>query len=379
MRAWIANLIVLAVAGIVFLGIAEVALRLFPQLMPEEARIRMHWQGVGGPDAWFERAVEDPKIGYLYKANDTKTISRGDFSFTYTTDANGFRNEGPPPEHADVVAVGDSMAFGYGVADEEVWTKLIDERNDAFSIYNLGLIGGAPLQYLRILEQYGLPLDPRLVVLVLFPGNDINDEMQFRRWLNEGSGTPFMQWEAEARQDRGILETITNTSYVAAFLRAAMRSLRSDLSNSTITFDDGSRLQLAPTVYQNQARFLEPGNENFALVIASLEQAREVTQQSGAELLVVLMPTKEEIYLPSVGQEAPGFTASFERALSGEGFDVIDLTPELIAVAESEPPLYFEVDGHPNGRGYQIIADIVDEAITERLATNGSNEPKDDP
>jgi hypothetical protein len=145
-------------ASIAFaLGAAEACLRLFPELMPEEAQVRLHWQEIEKP---FSKA--DPYLGHVFPANQLGRIERsdGNFGFTYTTDEHGFRNRSPWPEHADIVVLGDSMAFG-GVGDDETWTTLLEEKLPDSRVINLGLIGAGPQQYFRIYKTFGQTLQPK--------------------------------------------------------------------------------------------------------------------------------------------------------------------------------------------------------------------------
>jgi hypothetical protein len=160
-------------ASIAFaLGAAEACLRLFPELMPEEAQVRLHWQDVGKPIS-----QADPYLGHVFPANQLGRIERsdGNFAFTYTTDEHGFRNRSPWPERADIVVLGDSMAFGYGVEDDQAWPTLLEENLPDSRVINLGLIGAAPQQYFRIYKTFGQALQPSLVLFCLFPGNDVTD------------------------------------------------------------------------------------------------------------------------------------------------------------------------------------------------------------
>jgi hypothetical protein len=151
---------------------AEACLRLFPELMPEEAQVRLHWQDVGKPIS-----QADPYLGHVFPANQLGRIERsdGNFAFTYTTDEHGFRNRSPWPERADIVVLGDSMAFGYGVEDDQAWPTLLEENLPDSRVINLGLIGAAPQQYFRIYKTFGQALQPSLVLFCLFPGNDVTD------------------------------------------------------------------------------------------------------------------------------------------------------------------------------------------------------------
>lgn len=360
MRSWVANLSVLAVTGLVFVGASEVILRTFPSFLSEEARLRLHWREVAGADAPAARTVNDPDIGFLYKANDRGTISRGDFSFVYNTDSNGFRNPTAEVVAADVIVLGDSMAFGYGVQDDQTWVAKLREEHADLDIYNLGMIGAAPQQYVRILERFGLSLNPELVVLVLFPGNDMADAQKFQNWIDQGRPMPFLDWEAQTGSEENVLRTVLDVSYLAVFLRSAMRSLNSELSNTTLALENGAQLELAPTVYYRQAAIAQARGEAFQVVMESMRQARALTESLGSELLILLMPTKEEVYLPTIDRSAPQLTAPFRTELEQEGFNVVDLTAPLIDAAADGEVLFFPIDGHPNARGYERIASIVE-------------------
>ena len=112
LNAVIAPLVLLGASAAVAVGAAEVSLRTFPQLMPEEARLRLHWQELGADPV----SSADPYLGFVYPPNYEGRFERddGDFAFTYTTDEHGFRNPSPWPERAEIVVLGDSMAFSYG-------------------------------------------------------------------------------------------------------------------------------------------------------------------------------------------------------------------------------------------------------------------------
>jgi hypothetical protein len=171
----------------------EAFLRVFPQFLPEEARLRLHWSAIGKGKDVHEQAVTvaDPYLGFRYRPDFTGRLRRGDLDFSFTTDHKGFRNDPPSPEAADIVVVGDSMAFGYGVADDATWTHLVATQRGSYTISNFGLIGGAPQQYLRILKAEALQLNPKLVLFMLFPGNDMNDARVFQEWLEADTSITY--------------------------------------------------------------------------------------------------------------------------------------------------------------------------------------------
>ena len=45
--------------------------------------------------------------------------------------------------------------------------------------YNLGVPGVGPYEYLEILRRFGLALEPRIVLLNIYEGNDLRDAVRF--------------------------------------------------------------------------------------------------------------------------------------------------------------------------------------------------------
>jgi lysophospholipase L1-like esterase len=362
-----AGVALLGASVAIALGAAEVALRLFPQLMPEEAQLRLHWQEIGQSETAQSMTVSDPRFGFLYQPHFTGRTSRGDFDYTFHTNEHGFRNPSPWPERADVVVVGDSLAFSYGVDDEEAWSRLVTESLPGIDIINLGLPGFGPQQYLRVLESFGFDLRPKLVLFCLFPGNDVSDAGRFDQWLKAGATSDYRQWRQDGASTGTIhsLRELLTQSYLVTLVRAARKEMLTRLSGRTIDFPDGARIQLAPAVYAFAEQQARPDHPHFRLVLDTIDQARALAARNHSAFLVVLMPTKEEVYLPLLDEPPPVAVAPFVTELAAAGIPYLDLTPYLQAAARQGERLFFEVDGHPNAAGYRLIARVVADHLKE--------------
>jgi len=365
------NLFLLAAACGVSLLLAEGALRLFPSLLTEEAALRMHWNEMGmARDQEGEVMVTaDRELGFRYLPNRTGRLERGDFAFTFTTDEHGFRNPTPWPDKAEIVVIGDSMGFGYGVEDEQTWTSRVDSAFPESRLINLSMIGTGPQQYLELLERHGLGLDPDLVLYTLFPGNDVRDAKVFKEWRDTNREVGYRRWRMEGGEDEedpGLIERVFNASYLVAVLRDVRRSLASPFAGETIEVENGSRLRLAPTTYVGSERLTQPGQPIFELTMETIETARARVEEAGGEFVVLLVPTKEEVYLQLRDRPHPDLVDPFANALDARGIPYLDLTQPLLEAAGHNGPLYFKVDGHPNARGYEVIAEAVVAYINER-------------
>jgi hypothetical protein len=201
----IPNLALLAGVSFLTLSFAEGLLRLAPGLLTEEAAVHMHWREMGfaRDDDGETLVVDDADLGFRYLPHRTGHLRRGDFAFSFTTDERGFRNASPWPEQADIVVVGDSMGFSFGVGDEAAWTSLVQDALPETTLLNLSVIGTGPQQYLEVLQRHGFALEPELVLFSLFPGNDLTDAEAFDAWRRSGpwsigSSRPAMSWRLRA-------------------------------------------------------------------------------------------------------------------------------------------------------------------------------------
>ena len=142
------SLSLLLVSFVFALALAEGVLHFFPDLLPVEVR-----------QAFNNKGLYHPKIGNLPKPGSRGSIVTRDFESPYQLDDHGFRNELPWPEHADVIVIGDSLVFGYGVDVSQAWPQQLAGLTGK-SVVNLGLIGASPQQYRKIHEVFHGPCGP---------------------------------------------------------------------------------------------------------------------------------------------------------------------------------------------------------------------------
>ena len=87
-------------------------------------------------------------------------------------DANGFRNAGALRK-ADLVVLGDSMAYGAGIPIERVWPQQLGKLTGR-QAYNMGVPGYGPVQSLFLLER-ALEFGPAVVLEAFTSANDLYD------------------------------------------------------------------------------------------------------------------------------------------------------------------------------------------------------------
>ena len=170
----------LTVSIILGIVIADVALRISQ---------RQHYVADNNEQQSYHRVPNSVYKGVFY--------DRPEFPFSYpnpiegyppvpfvlTVDDQGFRN---PVRHEqyDWLVLGDSFAEGSKVSDDQVWvTRLAEQRR--VRVYNLGMSGGNPVTYLETLKRFGVPLQPKVVLYLLYEGNDLRNS-NFRRRRVDG-------------------------------------------------------------------------------------------------------------------------------------------------------------------------------------------------
>lgn len=365
-KSLLTNVILVLTSSVLVLGAAEGFLRVFPQLMPAAARLKAHWAEQPTP---VTRA--DPYLGFLYAASYRGHFQAGEVEFDYTTDEHGFRNPSPWPDSAEVVVVGDSQAFGYGVGDDSTWTSILARALPRSRVINLGLPGMAPQQYFRVYKKFGASLHPKLLVFGLFPGNDVGDQREFDAWLEAGSPGNFATWKFVRGSPPGLLQRALERTYLFWLLRITQRQLGDFSSVEPMTFADGSQIRFAPSFLANQAALATPDNRHFRRVMESIEQSRDLAHENGTAFLVLLFATKEDVYLPLRDDPVPQVLNSFVQALEQRGIPYLNLAGPVREVARQGRRLFFTVDGHPNTAGYRVIADAVLAHLRQHARTYG--------
>jgi len=341
-------------------SVVEVLLRFYPSLLPEEPRLRIHWSRL----VENTTSIAHPYIGFLYPAHHQGEIVSGNFRFTYKTDGYGFRNRWPWPERVDIVAVGDSLTFGYGVEDNEAWTTLLDARLPRSHVLNLALIGAAPQQYFRVYERFGSTLKPKLLLFGLFPGNDVKDAGIFDQWQAAGSEGNYDVWrffQGQIPKTSGGMKYYMKKSYVVLFLLEFRRIYRSPgiAFPKSMEFPDGGRLHLHP--YTPWWESVEDPQSclGFQLILQTIGQTQSHAHEHGTNLLVLLLPTREEVYFPLLGDRSPNDSGPFGIEFEERGIRFLNLTRAFQERAREGKQLFFEVDGHPNALGNALIAEVV--------------------
>ncbi len=317
-----------------------------------------------GRAKWEEMMVADPELGYRAKPGLNLIYPSEGRNIVVRTTSHGlgdigFRDLGTQPPF-DAIVLGDSFTFCDDVPVESCWVRLLGDRT-SMSFASLGVSGFSTLAEARILELYGKQLRPRVVVLGLFP-NDFNDNLRFAEW--KGSGNPdFWEWR-KAREGRGAIRGwLATHSITYRLIDAAVRSRE----NKTYRYKKkGLSLVLRTDRWVSDAEQESERLKGWRLMQEALLRMKREAASVGAQLLVVLIPSKEEIYWEVVRDEVPIAAEEIDRPLSlvetfceESSIPVCDLRAAFEREAEQYRQLYLRVSGHWNEAGNVLAADTI--------------------
>ncbi len=294
-------------------------------------------------------------------------------------DAWGFRNPRVPPR-ADVVAIGDSQTYGVSAPARQSWPAWLAALSGR-SVYNLALGGYSPPDYAYLLEQLGVSLEPRVVVVGFYFGNDLQEagvsaEARARR-------SPAPRGRDQVRSLGGLRTWLAGHSLLYQVVKFELPAL-----TDALRYREAAALGDAIEIEHPVARtFLTPelrlpvldqsraGNRRgLAATLAAFDAIDATCRAHAIRCLVLLIPTKESVYgelaretLRGAGY-APVARLVAEEArvreaivghLSARGIEWVDPLAELRQVAREKRIYPANRDGHPNSEGYRVIAGAV--------------------
>lgn len=263
------------------------------------------------------------------------------------------------PGHIRILGIGDSFLFGVVPYEYNVLTLLEDRlkrQGRPVEVINMGIPGTSPRDYLAIYFHEGLDLNPDMVLVGLFIGNDFDTPPHFQ-------------------------------SYVVSLIRyftAARKHWNGNIIHVGKEYHDGEETMSESKYLEIEAarsKIFRRSNPAFEGVlhntVSYLEVMHDLCRQRHSNLIVVVIPDELQVSrdLQKKIMEQVQVSATDEwdfrlpnRILSMElqrrGIVFIDLLDTFQAMS-SKQVLYRRQDSHWNIAGNLIAA----EALAERLSS----------
>jgi acetyltransferase AlgX (SGNH hydrolase-like protein) len=372
MKRLLPNLALGAGAALALGLLVEASLRLFaPQVPP--------YTGLFRPDA---------AVGFRQVPFFRGRIRLDEHTVRVETNSLGFRDREYTAATGDtfrILGLGDSFAFGVGVEDEETYLARIESalRERRVDVVNAGLVGAGPDTEARLLEAAGPGLQPDLLLLGFYVGNDLRDAMLGTEELEVRDGSLFWRPAARARWERvlrpgrlvdperpaagplpenGLLRT---HSHAYRMLTARLATLRARWVSQGVAVNPLNALQEEAFCLRDYPPELEEG---WNKTRDALDRIRAWSDRYRAALMIVVIPFRGQVELAEWRQfqQAHGLTdADVARekpqALLNEwaertGVAMLDLLPALRRARERGAELYYRRDPHWTAHGHAVAA-----------------------
>ncbi len=375
----ITNLVVALVAILAALGLMEVTARLLPSPFQ-------------GPEPSAE--VCDPDYGWRGRAGYETGVATESYFHTLSLNSRGMHDTEHPKQKPEdtyrILALGDSFVRAHQVAEAETAHQVLEDwlnRNAAppqFEVISAGVDAWGTGQELLYYRQEGREYAPDMVLLFLYLGNDIKDNLPGRGltlgdrncytpyftlcdgqldpepWLNAPGLTPAMgHCSVAGKLAAGILGRLHQYSRLYTLVEPLLipdlpQASALDFYTQNPTFEYGLRLTLA--LVKELATEVEQDGANFRVVLISPDDLIEFEMMSAEERQAVY----ERLPLMRRAEEMPTPNEVVAEALTNSGIAVLDLLPAFTEELDrSGQPLYFSQDKHWNVAGNEVAGQVV--------------------
>jgi lysophospholipase L1-like esterase len=314
-------------------------------------------------------------------------------------DAWGFRNKAVPAS-AGIVAIGDSQTYGTASARNSWPAKL--EKLLGEPVYNLSLGGYGPGQYYHLLKTKALELNPHLIVVGFYFGNDLLNSygLIYRKeyWSHLRKAGFVIEDEmvvSDTRRGRlvgslrnwlshhSVLYRMFTIAFgdIFRFFELKYRSSRGDVDISILEDDEKIRTGFTPGLRLRALDLTDSKvQEGLRLTLELFRQMKHLCDREVIGLLIVLIPTKESVFADII--EGNNKIANFdlidqlirnEREVNRliknyfveQRISYVDVLPDLRSTLSHKLPYPTNQDGHPNALGYEIIAKAIERFLRE--------------
>ena len=341
----LAKLTLSAFAVAAMLGLAEfVAHQLYRHPSPGArltASRAFHLTCVRG-NMSFDREMtdHDPVLSYRFKSNAVHRFSAPEYDFEIRTNSRGFRDDEESLIDPDIVVVGDSYAFGWGVEETDSFPAVL-ERALGRKVLNEGLPSYSASRSLALHKELGIK--PKVLV-IQYCDNDANENRSF---FNTGGRIPCATRQGY-EEFCDVFEGPQYRYYPGRYLREYIPLWRS--------YERAGHTNGVPPFVAEQKRDVDTEASWLANALRAAQLDNHGT------LLVVTE-------LSTYGRNLPGFPDAVLKIVQYHNAKLFGFAyAEAVDMSEIlQPGDHYTLDDHCNAQGYRKAGEAIAEAIRPYL------------
>lgn len=393
------SLIVISILTLFGLGILELGLRLWTPTVLEMRLRRLEvdeLQAIGEEPVSQARArarkrkfntmyADDERLGYRLAKNFEYDWEHPEFRMQVKTNSLGLREdrEFGDKQALRILVLGDSFVFGLGVQRSETFQALLEQSlskrlGRAVEVINAGVPGYGTCHERLVLEELLPKLQPDLVLLCFYAGNDLVDNLHClemglasERIVN-GVFTSAKRYHVKAdeleRQKRQGWKRLLLWSYAYNLLEMKLEWLM---------VQTGASPQ-PQTLYKSVYKFhRRAGSQEEERVIAhtreQIEQMKKLCDEKGVRLVLAILPAQLQVYPELFAQQITGLKVKAEDyAIDRPNRLIAEMAAELGLAAidlfkplhdRHEAGLYYQTDGHWTQQGHVVASGILEKFL----------------
>ena len=371
-------LLVLISAGLSF-GAAEALLRLSPLAASQRlAVISQAFQAsTKTHPGWGWSFAPDVSTDWDYTGRESRSIViRFETIPIPGNPEYGMRDDGSYLRAARrVIVLGDSFSFGATVELSHVWAKRIEARHPGVAFVNLA-IGGGLVKAVREYRDVRDHIAHDVVTYQLYVGNEFLDNDQYPHSFEPTADNLHVFYRQYGRfSDRSVLIFGANAA-LRRLIRGSARGMYPPREDEVWLEGIGN---LSPT-WAMPAFDRHDGHEADGHGVTETERhlalLDHLARERGKQLLVLLFPSKEQVYFDLLPDEARPDVDPLEpnrlvlEMCRRHGVACVDLFDELRRRRNGR--LFWDYDPHLTPLGQALAAELVEGALRSRNLLNGS-------
>lgn len=250
------------------------------------------------------------------------------------------------------VVLGDSIAFGLDVGDEETFSSQIDRRDNGIEVANLGVQGYGPDQSLLVLEREGLRLEPDIVVLAFCLANDFADVM-----------VPYFLYDGRTPKPRFRLVGEELVLDDATLLHSAARRAAQHVHDHSHLFNRLAGLaRPSPPPpgrhwRERHEEALLDQDQSLRLTLALVRRMDALCRERGAAFLVAVFPDRFSY------RAMTPLVERFVAALRADGLPLLDLGAGFRQAGLRLKHVALDGQGHLSPQGHSLVSEELEAEI----------------